>query len=125
MLYHGWDESKEQKWANKTTGQSPNFWGRSLGWYGMALVDVLDHFPVNHPKRAELITILHRFANAVKKYRIIKQGCGMTYPICSMKKKLSGSICILYVGLYICKRCKEGLSHKVILMQQERHIVAY
>ena len=41
LLYHAWDESKEQQWANKTTGQSPNFWARSLGWFGMALVDVL------------------------------------------------------------------------------------
>ena len=29
LLYHGWDESREQKWADKTTVQSPNFWGRS------------------------------------------------------------------------------------------------
>ena len=33
LYYHGWDESKEQLWANKETGQSPNFWGRSMGWW--------------------------------------------------------------------------------------------
>ena len=38
LLYHGWDESREQQWANKTTGTSPNFWDRALGWYVMALV---------------------------------------------------------------------------------------
>ncbi len=74
LLFHGWDESKEQQWANKTTGQSPNFWGRSLGWFGMALVDVLDHFPAKHPKRAELIAILHRFAIAVRKVQDTKTG---------------------------------------------------
>ncbi|MGB8705888.1 MAG: glycoside hydrolase family 88 protein, partial [Gillisia sp.] len=37
LLYHGWDSSKEQKWANKETGTSPNFWSRAMGWYGMAL----------------------------------------------------------------------------------------
>lgn len=82
LLYHGWDESKEQQWANKTTGQSPNFWGRSLGWFGMALVDVLDYFPLNHPKRAELITILHRFANAVKKVQ--DQETGLWYDVPNM-----------------------------------------
>ncbi len=74
LLFHGWDESKEQQWANKTTGQSPNFWGRSLGWYAMALVDALEFFPADHPKRAELIAILHRFAIAVKKVQDSKSG---------------------------------------------------
>lgn len=67
LMYHGWDESKEQKWANKTTGLSPNFWARAMGWYGMALVDVLDYFPASHPKRAALIDILKRYATAVQK----------------------------------------------------------
>lgn len=47
LLYHGYDESRAQKWATPATGQSPSFWG--LGWYAMALVDVLDYFPQNHP----------------------------------------------------------------------------
>src|SRR6478609_3361315 len=67
LLYHGWDESKEQKWADKKTGVSPHFWGRAMGWYGMALVDVLDQFPIEHPKRVELIKILQRYASAVVK----------------------------------------------------------
>lgn len=80
LLYHGWDESKEQQWANKTTGQSPNFWGRSLGWYGMALVDVLDHFPANHSKRKELIAILNRFAAATRKVQDSKTGLWYDVP---------------------------------------------
>ena len=65
LLYHGWDESKEQQWANKQTGTSPHFWGRALGWYGLAMVDVLDHFPEDHPGRDSIIQILNRFATAV------------------------------------------------------------
>lgn len=65
LLYHGWDERKEQVWANKKTGQSPHFWGRSLGWFGMALVDVLDFFPIDHPQRKELIRMLNGFVVAV------------------------------------------------------------
>ena len=65
LLYHGWDESKKMGWANKETGTSPNFWSRSLGWYAMALVDVLDYFPENHPKRKELILYLNRLADAL------------------------------------------------------------
>jgi rhamnogalacturonyl hydrolase YesR len=65
LLYHGWDESKKQRWANKATGLSPEFWGRSVGWYAMALVDVLDFLPEKHPKRAEVRAVLNRLAAAV------------------------------------------------------------
>ncbi len=74
LLYHGWDESREQLWANKTTGQSPHFWGRALGWYGMAMVDALDHFPENHPGRDSIISILNRFAAAVTAVQDMRTG---------------------------------------------------
>ena len=67
LLYHGYDESRQQKWADKTTGHSPNFWGRAMGWYGMGLVDVLENFPNDNPKKKELIQILNRFAAAIAK----------------------------------------------------------
>lgn len=69
LLYHGWDESKKMAWANPITGTSPNFWSRSLGWYAMALVEVLDDFPKNHPKRKELIGYLNNVCNALAKYQ--------------------------------------------------------
>ncbi len=74
LLFHGWDESHQQRWADPATGCSPNFWGRSLGWYAMALVDVLDFFPDDHPRRAEIIDILNRLANAIAKYQDEKSG---------------------------------------------------
>jgi len=74
LLYHGWDESKQQKWADPVTGCSPNFWARAMGWYGMALVDALDYFPSNHPQRKELISILNRFAVAIEKVQDPKTG---------------------------------------------------
>ena len=74
LLYHGYDESKQQKWANSLTGRSPNFWARGMGWYGMALVDVLDKFPTANPKRKELVNILNRFAAAITKVQDKKTG---------------------------------------------------
>ncbi|PWT93763.1 MAG: glucuronyl hydrolase [Blastocatellia bacterium] len=74
LLYHGWDESKKQRWADPATGHSPNFWDRAMGWYAMALVDTLDYFPKHHPKRAELISILNHLAVAVAKYQDPKTG---------------------------------------------------
>jgi unsaturated rhamnogalacturonyl hydrolase len=74
LLYHGWDESKQQRWADPATGHSPNFWDRAMGWYAMALVDTLEFFPPTHPHRAELIAILNRLAKAVAKYQDPKTG---------------------------------------------------
>jgi len=79
LLYHAWDESKEQKWANKQTGLSPHVWARAMGWYGVALVDALDWFPANHPKRKELVAILNRFVNAVEKVQ--DKNTGLWYDI--------------------------------------------
>lgn len=74
LLYHGYDESRQQKWADKSTGRSPNFWARAMGWYGMGLVDVLELFPVNHPERKELVQILNSYAKAVSKVQDAKTG---------------------------------------------------
>jgi unsaturated rhamnogalacturonyl hydrolase len=74
LLYHGWDESKLQKWANKETGVSPEFWSRAMGWYMMALVDVLDYLPANYKRRAELVAILNRLSTALVKFQDAKEG---------------------------------------------------
>jgi len=69
LLYHGWDESRNERWANPETGLSKHFWARGMGWYAMALVDVLDYFPMEHPGREKLVQILHRTLTAVAKYQ--------------------------------------------------------
>jgi unsaturated rhamnogalacturonyl hydrolase len=74
LLYHGWDESRQQRWADPKTGHSPHFWGRAMGWYAMALVDTLDYLPQNDEKQAVLIKILERLAVAVQKYQEPKSG---------------------------------------------------
>jgi unsaturated rhamnogalacturonyl hydrolase len=72
LLYHGWDESKQQRWANQVTGCSPHFWGRAMVWYAMAIVDVLDFLPKNHPRRHELISILKDVSASTLKFRDAK-----------------------------------------------------
>lgn len=69
LYYHGWDESRQQHWADKVTGKSPNFWSRSIGWYMMALVDVLEYLPEDHARRGEVIEILKNLSAAVAKYQ--------------------------------------------------------
>ena len=74
LLYHGWDESREQKWADPLTGLSKEFWGRAVGWYAMALVDALDFIPKDHPRRGEIVDILDRLAAAVVRVQDQKTG---------------------------------------------------
>ena len=100
LLYHGWDASREQRWADKTTGQSPNFWTRALGWYGMALVDALDYFPNDHKGRDSLIFILNRFAKAVVQFQ--DKETGLWYDVTDKNKEprnyfeASGSAMLVY-----------------------------
>lgn len=79
LIYHAYDESKEQKWADKKNGRSPHFWGRAIGWYVMALVDVLDYFPKDHPKRPEQIKYLQRIAPVLARYQ--DKNSGVWYQI--------------------------------------------
>jgi unsaturated rhamnogalacturonyl hydrolase len=65
LLFHEWDETKKEPWADKVTGASPNIWARSIGWYMMALVDTLDILPGSDPNRAVLLPILNRYAEAL------------------------------------------------------------
>jgi len=42
LYYHGYDESRQMYWADPETGCSPNFWLRAMGWFLVAMVDVLE-----------------------------------------------------------------------------------
>ena len=99
LYFHAWDESKKMPWANPTTGTAPHIWLRALGWYGMALVDALDYFPQNHPKRKELIQYLNELASAVSKYQD-KSGLWYQVPNLQTKKgnylEASGSSMLVY-----------------------------
>lgn len=67
LLYHAWDESKTQRWANPVNGQSRHFWSRATGWYMMAITDVLDFLPEDHTGRDSLVAILGSVAEALMK----------------------------------------------------------
>ncbi|KAF5366571.1 hypothetical protein D9758_008980 [Tetrapyrgos nigripes] len=62
LLYHGYDHSFKAVWASPDRGHSPEVWDRALGWYMMALVDVLDIMPASNPGHATLLHILQTLA---------------------------------------------------------------
>lgn len=69
LLYHAWDESRQMPYANAETGCSPEFWGRSLGWYGLAVAQFLDELKEGEAGRAELEAVLADFAAALIRYQ--------------------------------------------------------
>ena len=67
-LYHAWDDSaagKKASWADPTTGRSPIVWDRALGWYVMAVVDMLPDLPAG-ANRDSLLSILSGIAAGLK-----------------------------------------------------------
>jgi unsaturated rhamnogalacturonyl hydrolase len=69
LLYHGWDSSALETppltpkgWAHPTYYHSPEYWGRAIGWYAMALVDCLDIMPADDPCRPQMLTILNNLS---------------------------------------------------------------
>jgi unsaturated rhamnogalacturonyl hydrolase len=79
LMYHGWDESRSQVWADKATGRSPHFWGRAVGWYLMAIADVLDFLPDAHKDRGAILRIFTDLADAVA--RVQDPVTGLWYQI--------------------------------------------
>ncbi|SFC40185.1 Rhamnogalacturonyl hydrolase YesR [Microbulbifer thermotolerans] len=75
LYFHGWDEVRNQVWADDKSGLSPNFWSRGMGWMAMALVDVLDYLPEeNKDDRQYLIDMINDLAPTLKKYQDPESG---------------------------------------------------
>ncbi|MDF2648747.1 MAG: hypothetical protein K0Q73_4552 [Paenibacillus sp.] len=109
LIYHGWDESKEQHWADKESGCSPHFWGRAIGWYVMAIVDVLDFLPIDHPKRGLVIGLFYRLAEAIA--RVQEPESGLWYQVLDQGERegnyleASGSAMFVYA---LAKGARKG-----------------
>lgn len=69
LYYHAWDESRTMPWADPVSGQSPEFWGRAIGWYALSIVEFLDLLPEQHSAREELAAALRELSEALVRYR--------------------------------------------------------
>ncbi|MEV0091015.1 glycoside hydrolase family 88 protein [Streptomyces sp. NPDC050738] len=67
LLKHAWDESRTAAWSDPTTGLAPEHWCRAVGWYSMAIVNVLDAIPADAPRRPQLLTILRNLAAGLER----------------------------------------------------------
>lgn len=58
LWYHAWDETKTEAWADPETGRSAEFWGRSIGWVPIALLDDMSQMQKEHPGRDDLMRVV-------------------------------------------------------------------
>ncbi|MGE6628809.1 glycoside hydrolase family 88/105 protein [Bacillus sp. NPDC077027] len=79
LYYHAWDEVKVMPWAHEQTGCSPEFWGRSFGWYVLALSDMIEDLPEQHPTSKVWQEILTEMLESVAKYQ--DEETGLWYQI--------------------------------------------
>lgn len=69
LLVHGYDESKTAVWADPITGAAPNVWSRAVGWYLIALLEVLAVFPASHAGKERLLGYFTTLAAAVRDHQ--------------------------------------------------------
>ena len=68
LFRHAWDESRSMFWCDPETGLSEHAWGRATGWYAIALVEVLDYMPKEHPGHQELVDQLNYLLEVLPKW---------------------------------------------------------
>jgi unsaturated rhamnogalacturonyl hydrolase len=69
LMFHAYDESGKQSWADPVTHHSGFFWCRAIGWFGMALIEVLEIMPHNHPRRGDLIALVRQLCGAYQRFQ--------------------------------------------------------
>jgi unsaturated rhamnogalacturonyl hydrolase len=109
LYYHAWDEARKQNWADPETGRSRFFWGRGLGWYAMALVDILDVIPPEKTElRAPLLAIIPELAESLVRHQ---DATGVWYQILDLPaepgnyREASASAMFTY---FLAKAVNEG-----------------
>ena len=79
LYRHAWDETKSMFWCDPQTGQSQHCWGRALGWYCMAAVEVLDIIPDGTEGKEKLIDILRGIIDVLPEFA--DPATGMWYQV--------------------------------------------
>lgn len=70
LFYHAYDHTKEMFWSDDVTGRSPNFWGRAMGWLGMAMTDTLEAIPEKYEEeRGIILDVLKKLADGVVRWQ--------------------------------------------------------
>ncbi len=80
LNYHAWTATTTDEnafWSNQTEpylGCSKEFWGRGMGWYFAALVDVLEFMPKDHADYPAVVEILNQVAAGLARWQDKESG---------------------------------------------------
>lgn len=69
LLFHAYDEDGSEDWAILPDNHSSEFWGRSIGWFCMALVEVLEVMPEDIEGRQDLVEMLDSIIGGLKQFQ--------------------------------------------------------
>lgn len=109
LLYHAWDGTKTEPWADPKTGRAPEFWGRSMGWVPVALLNDLDFLPEDIPGRDQVIHMATDLLISLCKFQ---SADGRWYQVVDKGDQpgnwLENSCSCLYVA-GLCKAMRKGL----------------
>ena len=113
LLYHAWDDSKVIPWSDKKTGLSAEFWGRAIGWYAVAVMDILDFIPSDHERRDEFVSAAIDIINALVRFQ--DESSGLWYQVVDkgdIKGNWLETSCSSLYTYAIAKAVKKGILHK-------------
>lgn len=98
LYYHGFDCSRSAFWADKETGLSKNFWLRAIGWFAVAMADIIEI--ADGEAKEEISKIFAELMSGIARYR--DKESGMYYQVVNMPGRegnyleTSGSSMIAY-----------------------------
>ena len=138
LFRHACDVSRQERWADPTTGQSRHTWGRALGWYAMAIVDNLDFLPLHEPGRDSVLAVLHTIARSLKRYQspeglwyqvmdrsgdkgnYLESSCSAMFVYALFKAVRKGYIPRGY--LQVARKGYEGILHRFMTTDEEGRV---
>jgi unsaturated rhamnogalacturonyl hydrolase len=120
LWYHAWDSLGKEDWADDRTGRSPEFWGRSIGWVPVAILNELDHIPSGHEKYQDMCGLVRNLLQAVcnyqsedgRWYQVVDKG-GME------GNWLENSCSCLFIAA-LCKATEKGILDKSYLLKAQK-----
>lgn len=105
LYRHAYSEDSSVGWIDPdTNGQSYFCWGRALGWFMMAISEVLDILPSDHSKRSNLIKILTDLCEVLPNYADSVSGVYRnlpTYGTADSRNKLEATSSCMFSYVYL------------------------
>ncbi|MFV0556286.1 MAG: glycoside hydrolase family 105 protein [Lactovum sp.] len=104
---HAIDSSKKVFWADKETGLSHTKWLRSVGWYTMALIDMIDL--IDKQMYDEYMFLVNEFRDLIKAELSYQDETGMFFQVIDQMERegnyleTSGSAMIAYAIFKACR----------------------